>query len=227
MKLNLANMSVSILSREVRNSIFCVVGVYILPTAVLVAALWLPFGFSLTGLIEEWDLLGWFTTSGLFFNVHADGPIPQHLLRPLLPLTFGVAYLIDSDSFFGFHLMMIGALLVKGAAMTFLVGRATKSQKYGVMAAVFLLLYPADTMQLSFRSLHINWSNALSLLGSAFFYNSIDLANRLRRYFCAFIGFLLFFSAILMYEVAATAVILPSGVSIHRKGIESCCRSAL
>jgi hypothetical protein len=215
-------MSISALPLESKKSqILGATSVYLLPTAVLLIALWLPFGFSMMGLIEEWDLLGLFTINGPFLTVHFGGPLLQHILRPLVPLSFGTAYLLDRDSFHGWHLMMMAALLVKGAAMTHLVGHATNSYKYGVMAAVLLLIYPADTMQLSFRSLSINWSSAYSLLGAAFLYSSFDVVSRSRRYLCGSVGFLLFLAACLIYEVAATAVILPLAFLLIERGIRA------
>lgn len=202
-----------------RSRFFYTAGVYAMPTAVLLAALWLPFGFSLIGLIEEWDLLGWFTTNGLFLYIRPGGPIVQHILRPFYPLSLGIAYLLDSNSFFAWHLLMLAALLVKGIAMTHLVGRATRSYKYGVMAAVLLLLYPADTMQLSFRSISINWASACSLLGAAFLYSSFELENRLQRYVCGLIGVFLSLVACLTYEVAVMAAILPPAFLIIGKGL--------
>jgi hypothetical protein len=202
-----------------RSRFFRTAGVYVLPGALLLAALWLPFGFSLIGLIEEWDLLGWFTTNGVFLYIRPGGPIVQHILRPFYPLSLGIAYLLDSDSFFAWHLLMLVALLVKGAAMTHLVGRATRSYKYGVMAAVLLLLYPADTMQLSFRSISINWAIACALLGAAFLYGSFELANRLPRYVCALIGVLLILVACLTYEAAVMIAVLPPAFLIIGKGL--------
>jgi putative flippase GtrA len=44
----------------------------LLPPLVVVGLLWLPFGFRLGGLIEEWDVLGLFSLRGLFFLADDD-----------------------------------------------------------------------------------------------------------------------------------------------------------
>lgn len=41
----------------------------VVPSLVLLILLWLPFGFSIGALIEEWDVLSYFTSSGVFFLV--------------------------------------------------------------------------------------------------------------------------------------------------------------
>ena len=84
----------------------------IAPSILVVLALWLPFGFELTGLIEEWGVLGDFTTHGIFFVADADSPLAAHSLRPLTILPHALAYFFDPDSFDYWHVLLMLALVV-------------------------------------------------------------------------------------------------------------------
>jgi hypothetical protein len=190
----------------------------LLPLAVVVAVLWIPFGFSMTGLIEEWDLLGLFTIHGPLLVAGQGGPLAAHGLRPLMPLSFGIAYLIDVDSFDGWHLVMITALLLKGAAFAYLLTYATGSRAWGVVGAVLFLIYPADTMQLSFRSLHINTALALSLSGCALIVAAFRSHQAVRAFSIGCVAALLFLAGACTYEAAMMLIALPLGVAYARRG---------
>lgn len=198
-----------------------VLTLYILTISAVLALLWLPFGFSMTALIEEWDLLGLFAIKGTSFAARPDFLAGFIALRPLTPLPFAVAHLLSPDSFIGWHLLMMLGLLVKGTAMAYLVGKATGSSKFGLLAGVLLLLYPADTMQLSFRSIHIVWSGALALLGSAIFLASLNRTNRITANLVALVGAATFFVGSLIYEVALTQWILPLALVLVKHNIKS------
>lgn len=190
----------------------------LLPSVVILVALWLPFGFAMTGLIEEWDLLGLFAIFGPFLTARLDGPLAPHGLRPLMPMSFDIAYLIGRDSFIGWHLLTLAALLVKGGAMTYLVNRATGSRAWGVVAAVLLLLYPADTMQLSFRSIHINVALALSLAGCALLVRALEARRTTSVVATAVAASVLYLAGIAIYEVALMLIALPLAVQFVRSG---------
>jgi putative flippase GtrA len=183
--------------------------ILLLPSVAITAVLWFPFGFSLIGLIEEWDLLGLFNTSGLFFRVHSDGPVALHAMRPFMPLTFATAYVLDRDSFTYWHVLMFISLVIKGGAVSYLLGKVTQSRFLAVAAGVLVLVYPADTMQLSFRSLHINWASALALLAVALLYASLEATNRRVTYVLSAFAAVAFFHACGMYEAALTLWPLP------------------
>jgi hypothetical protein len=199
-------------------AIFATTVVWMLPSAAILTVLWLPFGFSMIGLIEEWDLLGLFAMHGTFLFTHFDGPLAAHSLRPLMPLSFAVAHLIDPNSFAGWHLVTLASLLLKGGAMTYLVARGTGSREWGVVAAALILLYPADTMQLSFRSIHINAAIALALVGAALQVRCFDIRGSARAGAMALCASLLYLTAIFIYEVALTLVALPFVIAVVRQG---------
>ncbi|WP_457095015.1 hypothetical protein, partial [Microvirga sp. P5_D2] len=63
-----------------------------------VIALWLPFGFFLGGLIEEWGILALFTKHGTQFLANSDH-LAAHLARPLTIFPHALAYALDPNSF--------------------------------------------------------------------------------------------------------------------------------
>ncbi|GAA4337543.1 hypothetical protein GCM10023165_15630 [Variovorax defluvii] len=191
----------------------------LLPSVAVVVLLWMPFGFAMTGLIEEWDLLGLFAEHGTFFYTHLDGPLAAHALRPLMPFSFALAHTLSPDSFVGWHVVTMVALVIKGAAMSWLGWRATGSLAAGMLAGVLTLLYPADTMQLSFRSIHINVAGALALTGALFAVKAFDARRPALSMAFASAGSLLFLWAGLIYEVALTLVALPPAVLFARHGL--------
>lgn len=202
-----------------RHSFFNRACVLLLPSLAIVLALWLPFGFSMGGLVEEWDLLGLFTEHGPFLMVHLDGPLPAHAIRPLMPLSFALSYLADRDSFDAWHWLTIASLLAKGGAMTYLVSRATGSRGWGVVAAALLILYPADTMQMSLRSIHINIAIALVLVGSALLVVAFEMRGLMRAVVTAVAGAFLYLVSLGIYEAGLVLIALPLAVPFARYGL--------
>ena len=189
--------------------------------AVAVLLLWLPFGFSLHGLIEEWGVLGVFTTSGPVLFVGSDSVLEAHRLRPLTVLPHSLAYLATPDSFFGWHWAMILSLILKGASAAYLGSRITGSPRWGVCYGLLVLLYPADTMQLAFRGLHINAALAMMLLGSALMVHAQAQPSIPARRLSVLAGVACMVAAQLMYEVAFTLVLIPALVFWCRDGCAS------
>ncbi|WP_305820954.1 glucosyltransferase domain-containing protein [Massilia brevitalea] len=190
----------------------------LLPTLLTLLLLWLPFGFGMTGHIEEWGLLGLFTMQGALPVAWVDGPLGAHAVRPLMPLTFWIAHALSPDSFVAWHLLQIAALAIKGIAAAALAWRATRSAAWAAWFGPLVILYPADTMQLSFRSLHINWSLALALLAGALLLYGLEWVRRRRRYMAAAVAAFLLFLGCCMYEAALTLVPLPFVVMMARWG---------
>ena len=189
-----------------------------LPSAAVVLLLWLPFGFSLHGLIEEWDVLGTFTISGPVLFVTPHSFFEVHRLRPLTVFPHALGYLLDRDSFDAWHWIMMAMLVLKGAASSYLGTRITRSPRWGVCFGLLVLLYPADTMQLSFRGLHINAALAMVLLGAALLVYAQDRRPGVGRWLVVALGAASLVAAQLMYEVAFTLVLFPLLVLWCRDG---------
>ncbi|MBA2710831.1 MAG: hypothetical protein H0U57_09595 [Tatlockia sp.] len=193
---------------HVENSPFICLSL-ILPSLLIIFALWLPFGFSLTGLIEEWGILGAFTTNGLFFIADVHSPMPAHAFRPLTILPHALAYFMDPDSFIYWHLLLILSLLLKGIATSYLIWQATSSQRWAMLAGLLVLLYPADTMQLSFRGLHINLALSLFLTSSSLLIAAFISDKPKFIYFYGFMSAIVLSASLTMYETTLALILLP------------------
>ncbi|VTU13731.1 hypothetical protein SRS16CHR_00737 [Variovorax sp. SRS16] len=182
---------------------------FALPPTILVLLLWLPFGFSLHGLIEEWGVLGIFSNTGPVLFVKAHSVLEAHRLRPLTVFAHAIGFLLDRDSFDGWHWVLIATLVLKGAAASYLAAFATRSPRWGVFFGLLVLLYPADTMQLSFRSQHINLSLAALMLGAALLVRAQGQRTGWVRWISVLVGASCILAAQMMYEVALMMVVLP------------------
>ncbi len=194
---------------------------FIIPSLIMVVAIWLPFGFSLTGLIEEWGVLGLFTQNGLFFVVTPTTPFALHAMRPLTIFPHAIAYLLDPNSFNYWHVLLMLALLVKGSTTSILCWQATGSRFWAIIAGLLILVYPADTMQLSMRALHINWGLSLLLLASTLFVAACHCAKMIRAYSLGIISGVLLWAALGMYEAALPLVVFPFFIMYVREGFRS------
>lgn len=198
---------------------------FALPPTLLVLLLWLPFGFSLHGLIEEWGVLGVFTTQGPVLFVKAHSLLEAHRLRPLTVFPHAIGFLLHRDSFDGWHWVLMATLIMKGAAASCLAALATRSPRWGVIFGLLFLLYPADTMQLSFRSQHINLSLAVLLLGAALLVRAQQQQAGWARWINITAGGACLVAAQMMYEVALMMIMLPLFVLWCRDGAGATLRS--
>lgn len=178
-------------------------GFLFLPAAIALLLVWMPFGFSITGLIEEWQVLSVFTGYGdALFWVGADGPMPHHRLRPLTILPHAVAFALDPDSFFYWHVLLYCGLLLKSIAAALLGWWLTHSRRWSVVLALLVLFHPADTMQFSFRAFHINWSVAMALMGLVACAYAQTLVAGWQRAVATALALLFAVTASLTYEAA-------------------------
>ncbi len=140
-------------------------GLFAFASTIVVCLLWLPFGFGMVGNIEEWDILALFTRHGVFFFAGESSPLASHRMRPLTAAPNAVAYLLSPDSFVSMHLLQMAALVLKGVTASLMGYWLLRSRLYAVLLGLLMIVLPADTMQLSFRSFHINWAVALAMAG--------------------------------------------------------------
>jgi len=124
--------------------------------AALVATLWLPFGWKVTGLYEEW----------IYFR-DIDARTPLQMLwnppysaskhRPLSLAPYLLAYLLTPDSFLGLNMIAALILFGKGLAMYFLVRRLVPANSaLALVSAALLVVYPADDALLTLRTTNLH-----------------------------------------------------------------------
>lgn len=189
-----------------------------LPSLLLVFWIWLPFGLRLTGLIEEWDVLGLFTVAGSFFVIYPGTPLAAHAMRPLTVLPQAIAHALGPDSFTSWNVALAAAIWLKGTSATLLARRTGFAPGWAALFGLLFVVYPADTMQLSFRSLHINWSLGCMLAASAFTFAAWDAQSAASRICLATASAVLLAIATLMYEVAVALTPLPFLLLWAREG---------
>ncbi|MBA2656661.1 MAG: hypothetical protein H0U70_06700 [Tatlockia sp.] len=194
---------------------------FFIPISLLVFAIWLPFGFSLTGLIEEWGILGAFVNSGLLFFINSNSSFAAFLLRPLTIFPHALAYFLDPNSFFYWHLLSIFALIIKGGAITSLIWQATRSKSWSIIAGLLIVVYPADTMQLTLRVLHINCALSCLLLASTLFVSAFYSIKPIRAYTLALISAILLGASLAMYEASLALALLPFFIIYSKEGFKS------
>ncbi|WP_447798329.1 hypothetical protein [Pseudomonas moraviensis] len=193
---------------------------HLAPALLTVVFIWLPFGFLLTGLIEEWGVIGLFSRAGLFFVTDISSPLPAHALRPLTVFPHAVAYFLDPNSFNFWHILLMVALTIKGASLSLLTTRVTGSIKWGMFASILVIIYPADTMQLSFRAIHINWALSLVLIGSVLLLAATDQNSKLRGTLLSLAAGFLLACASAMYEASLLLVAIPFLVAFAQTGFK-------
>src|SRR6516164_4608333 len=184
------------------------IAIVVLP-ALTVAAIWIPFGFSLGGLIEEWDTLFLFAQHGVFYVADGASPLQAHKARPLTVLPQAIAYTLDANSFFYWHIIQAGSLVVKAACAGIIGIYLTGNRALAAFLALLTLLYPADTMQLSFRSIHINGAVALALVASVLIILATKIAARGPRIIVGAVASATLAAALLMYEAVVGLAVLP------------------
>lgn len=199
----------------------------LLTLSLVIIALWLPFGFGLTALLEEWGVLGSYTTHGLFFIVDPSSPSRWaiHASRPLTVFSHAFAYYLDANSFDYWHALSILCLLIKGFAFGYLIKQITHSFQWALLAGILVIVYPADTMQMALRGLHINLALSLVLLASCFFIKGSEIKQSLISYliFCTLAAGLMF-AAINMYEAAIPLLLFPFLIIYIKEGFQSSCQ---
>ncbi|RON53523.1 hypothetical protein [Pseudomonas frederiksbergensis] len=191
------------------------------PALLTVMFMWLPFGFALTGLLEEWGVIGLFSRIGVFFLTDVSSAMPAHALRPLTIFPHALAYFLDSNTFNYWHVLLIIALVIKGWALSVITTRITGALKWGMLASILVIIFPADTMQLSFRSIHINWSLSLILLASVIFLYALDQKNKTRSFTFSALSSLLLAAGCAMYEVSLMLAAIPALVIFIQIGIKN------
>ncbi|MCC7452120.1 MAG: hypothetical protein IT324_32245 [Anaerolineae bacterium] len=108
----------------------------------LVIMLWLPFGLTPTGLIEEWSLYQAFDKGQSF--LHADFLISQPN-RLFLLLSYAIGYWLTPDSFVGLNLVHLLFFLGKGVLLYALLRQLIpENPGVALVAAVLFMVYPAD-----------------------------------------------------------------------------------
>lgn len=177
--------------------------------SLLVALIWMPFGFHLGGVLEEWGTLGSFVHNGVFFIADSTSPLAAHYLRPLTIFPHAVAFKLDPNSFFYWHIVTIISIFIKGWSLAKISYLRNQNILFALLCGTLFVLYPADTMQLSFRSLHINVALALVSLALLFYQMSQRKQDKMITWLLFIVSISVLVLACLMYEASLFLVPFP------------------
>lgn len=190
----------------------------LVPTLVLIVLLWLPFGFHMGALIEDWGLLRIYSEVGPVFFSGATGELAQHQLRPLMTTLWAIAYSVDPDSWWFWHVELAISLLIKGASLSWIALYLTGSRRWAVVAGMLFVVWPADTLQMAFRALNIGFTAGLATLAAALFIAAYLSIRRSSQAVLALSGACCMVVGGWMYEIMLLMAPLPFLIMWAREG---------
>ncbi|MBC7814259.1 MAG: hypothetical protein H7175_24100 [Burkholderiales bacterium] len=120
----------------------------------VVVLLWLPFGIKVSGLTEEWDVFVSFD-KGIKYGFLTLTSYQR--MRPFTVTPHAIAYWLNPNSFVGFNLLQMLFFVCKGTFLYLLVRRLLPGERaLAFVAAVLVIIYPADEGMFTFRTIHIH-----------------------------------------------------------------------
>jgi len=190
----------------------------VLPSVVMIVLLWLPFGFQMGPILEAWGVLGLYAEHGVFFFAGADSLMPQHQMRPIMTMLWGIGYAIDPNSWWAWHVELALVLLIKGVSMSSLALYLTGSRRWAVIAGLLFIVWPADTLQMAFRAMPITFAVAMTSASTALLVAAHAAPDFGRRCLLAACASLCLIAGTLTYELTLVFSPLPFLLIYAREG---------
>lgn len=179
-------------------------------TTCLVMIIYGPVGWSMMGLIEEWDIFQLFNKLGVFYAItDASNPIFAQRIRPLIVLPYAIGYHFGSNAFVALHVLQGTSLVLKGVAAAVMINWLSANRLIALLCGLIFVVYPADTMQMTLRAVHINCALALSVCGVALFMDATRRKVRLIGWLQSIFAAMLFLTGNLIYEIGLFLAPLP------------------
>lgn len=189
------------------------------PAIFTVLVIWYHFGFSLGAMLEEWDVLALIQKHPSFWN-----SFPGQLLsdkfaaRPLQTFPHFVAHLISPDSFIGFHVVLMIACLLRVIGAAWLGNYLFRNKAYAAAFGILCFVFPADTQQFEFRTIHIVLAVGMMVFASACTVEAFYAQTTLRRWTNLWCAVIFSCIAVFIYEPVITLYSLaPLGI-LAREG---------
>ena len=121
----------------------------------IAAALWLPFGWRVGGLVEEWELFESLDRGEQLWWATPNGALSTQALRPLIAVPFSISHALGGGYFWIYVLLGATALALKGFASFMLVERVLPGRRAAAISAgALVMLYPANAGLFLFRFIH-------------------------------------------------------------------------
>jgi len=183
--------------------------VAIVYTAIFVGLIYGPVGWSMMGLIEEWDIFYLFKKFGVFYIADASSPMSEQRIRPLIALPYTIGYLFGPNVFVVLHVLQATSLVLKGIAVAVIIDWLLANRLIAIFCGLIFVVYPADTMQMTLRAVHINCALALSVGGIALLLDATRREGRTIRLFESIFAGMVFLTGSLIYEAGLFLAPLP------------------
>ncbi|MFT0171979.1 hypothetical protein ACLKMY_23690 [Paraburkholderia mimosarum] len=133
-----------------------------------VVALWYPFGFAMGAMLEDWGFFDLFNRLPDYWASFPGQPLANlSVVRPLQLTPFVVAKALVPHSFAGTHLLLMLSCALKVVASTWIGYFLFRSRMLAVAFGLLVLVFPADTQQMSLRTMNISLAGGVMLAGIA------------------------------------------------------------
>jgi hypothetical protein len=120
--------------------------------AIVTYAMWMPFGWRVSGTFEEWGIMTGADQQGILAMLYVPG---SH--RPLYIAPWVLAHWLTPGSFLGLNVIQAALLFGKSAALFWLVRRLVPGNSaLAFVSATLLLVYPADDATYTLRTTNLH-----------------------------------------------------------------------
>lgn len=192
------------------------------PAALIVALLWYQFGFSMGGVLEEWDFLWLLASHPTFWNSFPGNLMSEMFAaRPFQVLPFWLAHLISSNSFLGFNLLLMTACFCRVIAGAWIGFFLFRNRSYAAACGLLFFIFPADTQQLAFRTINVSCAVAFMTAGVAIALKALTIDQLRRQLILIVLSNFLCVIGTWIYEPVLTLYALPVLLIWARFGVKA------
>ncbi|MGA7814438.1 MAG: hypothetical protein WCA53_16230, partial [Caballeronia sp.] len=141
--------------------------------------------------------------------------------RPLQILPHFIARQISSDSFLGFHIVLMAGCVLRVIGGAWLGNFLFRNKAYAAAFGLLCFVYPADTQQFEFRTVHIMFSVGLMVFGSACTVSALTANTAAKRWAALVTSTICSCVAVLIYEPFITLYLIAPLALLSRDGFRS------
>ncbi|MCA0458022.1 MAG: hypothetical protein LCI00_28910 [Chloroflexi bacterium] len=183
---------------------------------VLALVLWLPFGFRVTGVYEEWTLNDIAETeTPAFFITPSWATLSLNSSRPLQMFFFAASYALDHNSHTFYNVFVMLFFFGKAVVVYWLVLQFLPEHKLlGFVAGILYMIYPADIGTFTLRTIHIH-SAVLAYLLAVYLLIGYRLRQGRGRWWALAGAAVFLLASLWQYQVALPAALVTPLVMLY------------
>ena len=117
------------------------------------------------------------------------------------------------------HALLAASLAAKALAMAYMIWWSLRDRSIAVLGGLLFVLYPADTMQMTLRAMHIDWAVALVVGAAALVLAATEARAAATRWSLAALGGVAFLLGSLTYEAGLLMAPAPALLWWARHGV--------